>query len=142
MKMDITYGELAGLIAAGAFLIFVLFLIPVLLKVAKTMKEVSGVVSTANSTIATVTDDVSALSEQVEGLLVKTNTLLNDVNGKVATIDPVFVAAADLGQSVSDVNNSTKNIVSRVSDLSGKTSKAGMAASILSKLHSKKKSED
>ncbi len=39
--------------------------------------------------------------QQVEGLLVKGNHLLNDINGKVETIDPLFTAVADLSASVS-----------------------------------------
>ena len=43
-----------------------------------------------------MTSDVNVLSRQVEGLLVKSNELLTDVNQKVATIDPLFTAVADL----------------------------------------------
>ncbi|WP_439644582.1 DUF948 domain-containing protein [Amylolactobacillus amylophilus] len=135
--MDISLGALAGLIAAVAFLILVLFLIPVLVRTAKTMKEVSRTVATTNKTVEQVTNNVDALSQQVEGLLVKSNTLLNDVNGKVQTLDPVFVAAADLGQSVSDINTSSKNIVHRVSGFSGTATKAGVAGTILKKSDAK-----
>lgn len=139
--MSITFGELAGLIAAIAFLLLVLFLIPVLIKVAKTMNEVSATVATTNETVQKVTDDVNGLSTQVESLLVKSNTLLNDINGKVETLEPVFVAAADLGQSVSDINNSSKNIVHRVSGVSKNAGKFGVASTILNKVISKKDSQ-
>lgn len=48
------------------------------------------------------------MSRQVEGLLVKSNELLLDINGKVATIDPLFTAVADLSESVSELNHSSK----------------------------------
>lgn len=41
---------------------------------------------------------------QTNEILAKANVLVEDVNGKVATIDPLFVAIADLSESVSDLN--------------------------------------
>ncbi|HCO71729.1 MAG TPA: DUF948 domain-containing protein, partial [Enterococcus sp.] len=55
---------------------------------------------------------------------VKTNELLQDVNGKVATIDPLFTAVADLSTSVSELNVSGKNLITRVGSLGRTTAKA------------------
>lgn len=62
--------------------------------------------------------------------MVKTNELLQDVNGKVATIDPLFTAVADLSTSVSELNSSGKNLVSRVGSLGRTTAKATVAGKV------------
>ena len=46
--MTISYGALAGLIAAIAFLILVLFTIPMLIRTAKVLKETSATIQTTN----------------------------------------------------------------------------------------------
>lgn len=46
--MTISYGALAGLIAAIAFLILVLFTIPMLIRTAKVLKETSATIRTTN----------------------------------------------------------------------------------------------
>ena len=84
----------------------------------------------ANTTIRVVTKDVDVLSSEVEGLLVKTNTLLNDVNGKVATIDPLFTAVADLSESVSDLNHSGKQAISKLSAVTKTTAQATVAGKV------------
>ena len=63
-----------------------------------------------NTTIDVVTKDVDNLSIEVEGLLNKANTLVDDVNGKLSKTDPFIVAIGDLGTSVSDLNDSTRKI--------------------------------
>jgi len=62
--------------------------------------------------------------------LVKTNELLQDVNGKVATIDPLFTAVADLSTSVSELNVSGKNLITRVGSLGRTTAKATVAGKV------------
>ncbi|WP_439646476.1 DUF948 domain-containing protein [Secundilactobacillus collinoides] len=103
-----TGGQVAGMIAAVAFLILVLFIGMFLSKMLTTLKEV-------NRSIQTLTDDVDVVSKQAEDIMANANTLLEDVNKKVATVDPVFQAAADLGTSVSDLNDATRNLTSKVS---------------------------
>ncbi|WP_125981776.1 DUF948 domain-containing protein [Loigolactobacillus iwatensis] len=119
-----TGGEAAALIAAIAFLILVFFIVLVLIRVTKIMREVQTTVAEANRTVTTVTSDVDALSKEVEGLLTKANVLLEDVNGKVANLDPVFQAAGDLGESVSDVNEASHHLVERLTNIGNSTAKA------------------
>lgn len=83
-----------------------------------------------NTTIEVVTKDVDLLSRQVEGLLVKSNELLLDINGKVETIDPLFTAIADLSESVSELNTSSKNIVTKVGGIGRTTAKATVAGKV------------
>lgn len=51
-------GEIAGLIAAIAFAILVVFIVRVLLQVSKTLEKVDQTVAEANTTIEIVTKDV------------------------------------------------------------------------------------
>ncbi|MEJ6400427.1 DUF948 domain-containing protein [Nicoliella lavandulae] len=97
----------AGIIAALAFLLLVIFIGVFLLKLVTTLNEV-------NQSLKSLTDDVDVISSQTEKVLASSNTMLKDLNDKVNTIDPVFQAAADLGVSVSELNDSTKNLTSRV----------------------------
>lgn len=127
-----TGGQIAGLIAAIAFAALVIYIILFLRELTKTMKEVTGIVNEANETVKVVTKDVDALSIEVQGLLNKSNVLLDDVNGKVAQVDPLFKAIGDIGVTVSDVNDSTRNLVlnitntaqSKVDDIKDKTTQA------------------
>ncbi|RHW49283.1 DUF948 domain-containing protein [Lactobacillus bombicola] len=114
--MIISYGALAGLIAAVALLILVLFTIPVLIRVAKAAKEVNKTIQLTNESIQQVTKDVDELLDQTGDLLDKTNVLMADVNVKMKTMDPVVQAAADLGVSVSDVNASSRRMAKKVSN--------------------------
>ena len=54
---------------------------------------------------------------------------MTDVNGKMKTLDPVVKAAADLGESVSELNDSSKKIAKRFS--SNRLSHAGLVSSIV-----------
>lgn len=128
--MFMSGGEIAALIAAIAFAALVFFIIRVLLQVSKTLLKVDTTVAEVNKTIQVVTRDVDILSREVEGLLVKSNSLLLDVNQKVEKVDPLFTAIADLSLSVSDLNQSSRLMVSRFSSL-GKTA---TQASILGKV--------
>lgn len=105
---------MAGLIAACAFLVLVVFLVvklnPILSKLDKTVAQV-------NDSLEIITRDVDNLSIEVEGLLNKTNALVDDVNGKIKKTDPLFTAIGDLGETVSDVNDSTRSLATKVTNL-------------------------
>lgn len=109
-----TAGQVAGLIAAIAFLILVIFIGVFLMKMVRTLGEV-------NQSVKTMTSDMDVIAKQTEDILANANTLLDDVNHKVATIDPVFQAAADLGTSVSDLNEATRDLTGRVKSTAKKT---------------------
>lgn len=104
------YGEIAGLIAAIAFAVLVVFIILTLRKVTDILDEVEKIAQEANKSLAIITKDVDHLSIEVEGLLNKTNTLVDDLNGKIGKTDPLFTAIGDLGVTVSDVNQSTRHL--------------------------------
>ncbi|MGO4937062.1 DUF948 domain-containing protein [Fundicoccus sp. Sow4_H7] len=109
-----TLGGIAGLIAAIAFAVLVVFICLNLSKLSKIMEDIQKTVQHVNSTIDVVTKDVDNLSIEVEGLLNKANTLVDDVNGKLGKTDPLFTAIGDLGVTVSDLNESTKDMASNL----------------------------
>lgn len=109
-----TIGEIAGLIAALAFVVLVAFICINLSKLSQIMKEINQTVSKVNVTIDVLTKDVDNLSIEVEGLLNKANTLVDDLNGKLNKTDPLFTAIGDLGETVSDLNDSTKQMTSNL----------------------------
>lgn len=111
-----TWGEVAGIIAAVAFAVLVVFIVLLLRQVSKTVKEVVKTVDQVNQTIAILRRDVDGLSVEAQGLLNKSNQLLEDINGKVEMIDPLFEAIGDVGVSVSDVNDSTRNLVLNITN--------------------------
>ncbi|MFC6255077.1 DUF948 domain-containing protein [Secundilactobacillus hailunensis] len=118
-----TAGQVAGLIAAIAFLILVFFIGAFLMKMVRTLNEV-------NKSVKTMTDDIDVISKHAEDILASTNTLLDDVNHKVATIDPVFQAAADLGTSVSELNSATHDLTGKVKSTAKKTATTGLFAKL------------
>lgn len=125
-----TGGEIAALIAAGAFAILVLGICFVLFKVANVVSELNTTVGEANKSLSTITKDADHLLIEVEGLLNKTNTTLDDVNGKLGLTDPLFKAVGDLGESVSRLNDSTRNLTSHLASASKKGASIGIAKKV------------
>ncbi len=119
-------GNIALLIIAIAFDVLVVFLVIVLHKVSKVVEE-------ANRTVKLVSSDVDVLLHQADGIMAKANTLLDDVNGKVATIDPLFTAVADFYESVSDINASSRKLVTRLNRGSTKRKTTSASAVVLAK---------
>lgn len=114
-------GEIALIIAAVGFAILMIALAYVILKAAKVVEQLNTTVKEANQTLGVVTKNADHLLIEVEGLLNKSNTTLDDMNGKLLLTDPLFQAVGDLGTSVSDLNNATRNLTLKVA---GKSKKA------------------
>ncbi|MDN6293467.1 MAG: DUF948 domain-containing protein [Alkalibacterium sp.] len=125
-----TGGEIAALIAAIAFAVLVLGLVYVLFKVAKMVSELNTTVEEANKSLSTITKDADLLLIEVEGLLNKSNVTLDDVNGKLGLTDPLFKAVGDLGESVSSLNNSTRNLSSHLASASKRGASMGIAKKV------------
>lgn len=102
-----TTGEIAALIAAIAFLILVIWIGWFLSKTVKSL-------NTTVSQLSKLTDDADNLSRELEDVLSNTNQLLADVNDKAEKLDPAIQAVADVGQSVSDVNNASRQLVEKI----------------------------
>lgn len=97
-----TVGQIAGLIAAIAFLILVIWIGWFLTKVIRNLTA--------------LTKNVNDLTKELDGVLTNTNELLTDVNDKAEMITPAVQAIADVGQSVSDVNEASRNLVEKIND--------------------------
>lgn len=119
-SMVLTFGQLAGLIAAGAFLILVIALCFVLKGLIKTLEETT-------KSIGAVTEDINGISKELEQLVNKTNTLMDDVNQKSAKLDPLFETMAELSESVSDLNAASRNMAERVSGSAKAATQVSMA---------------
>lgn len=118
-----TGGEIAAIIVAVAFAALVVALVYVLLKVADVITELNHTVSEANQALRTLTKDTDQLLVEVEGLLNKSNVTLEDVNGKMSLLTPLFKAIGDLGQTVSDLNASSRNLASSLTSFTQKKHK-------------------
>ncbi|MGF3112407.1 DUF948 domain-containing protein [Facklamia sp. P9177] len=126
-----TIGQIAAMIAALAFAILVVFLSMTLMKIGEILTNLKETVSKLNNTIDVVTKDVDHLSIEVEGLLNKSNTLVDDLNAKLGKTDPLFTAIGDVGTSVSELNDSTKEMTSNfVSNMLKKNKKKSPIDSI------------
>ena len=98
MFIEIAYGILGlALVALVIYLIFFL-------------SKIGKVVDETQVTIKTLTSDVNVTLHHTNELLAKVNVLTEDLNQKVATIDPLFTAVADLSVSVSDLNDQARQI--------------------------------
>lgn len=123
-------GEIAAIIAAVAFAVLVIFIVVNLMKLSKIAGEIQQTVKEANNSISVITKDVDSLSIEVEGLLNKANALVDDVNGKLGKTDPLFQAIGDLGVTVSDLNQSSRNLVGHVTGATKKTAQVSVASKI------------
>ncbi|WP_251547166.1 DUF948 domain-containing protein [Limosilactobacillus caecicola] len=95
-----TIGQIAGLIAAIAFVVLVLWIGWFLTKLVKNLADLSH--------------NINDLTNELDNVLTNTNELLEDVNDKAEMITPAVQAIADVGQSVSDINDASRNFVDRI----------------------------
>ena len=120
--------EIAFLIIAIALAAFLVALIPTLLRTRHVVKEVE-------ETVAVLRTDINVTLHQTNEILAKANVLVEDV------IDPLFVAVAELSESVSDLNTEARYIGAKASAAGASVGKAGSAyavGKIASKLFRKK----
>lgn len=109
-----TIGGIAWLIVAISIAVFVVFLCLILFNFAGVVKELRETVSKINETLSVVNRDADRILVEVEGIANKANHLVDDLNGKLGKTDPLFKAIGDVGASVSDLNESSKNIASNI----------------------------
>ena len=114
MFIEIAYG-LLGL----ALVTLVIYMIFFLSKIGKVVDE-------TQKTIQVLTSDVNVTLHQTNDLLAKVNVLTDDLNQKVAKIDPLFTAVADLSESVSDLNDQARQLSVKAVSAGGKTVKASI----------------
>ena len=115
--------EVALLIFAIAFAVMVGVFIPIGVKLYKTVDVV-----TSNKKAMEFLDKKSQTA--IYEILAKANVLVEDVNGKVSTIDPLFVAVADLSESVSDLNAQARRLSQKATQATSNVGKASAAYAI------------
>ena len=128
--MNLTGGEIAGLIAAIAFAILAISLAVVIFKAGNVIGELNTTIDEVNKTITVLTKNTDHLLIEVEGLLNKSNTTLNYVIGKLSLTDPFFKEVGDLGLSVSELNHATKNLTTQLSGSAKKGSTIGISRKV------------
>ena len=87
------------------YIIVAIVLIVFLVYLTLTVQKFGRVADQAEKTLNTLTSDVDVTLHHTNELLAKVNVLADDVNVKIATIDPLFTAVADLSVSVSDLTH-------------------------------------
>lgn len=95
-------------IIAVAFVFLVYFLINTLIAMRKTLESVSSTVEGLQRQV----DDIMKESAQ---LIHKSNLLADDIQRKSDSLDSIFLAAKDLGESVQRINYSVKRVSEAVS---------------------------
>ncbi|WP_395318742.1 DUF948 domain-containing protein [Fructilactobacillus frigidiflavus] len=122
-----TVGQIAGLIAAIAFAVLVIFIGIFLLNLVKA-------VNNASRNLDSITIDINELSDNA-------SDLIDNVNDRIDQIDPVFQAAADLGSTISEATEKAKHTTDSLRNkmnLFTKTSILSVMANTAIKLFSKK----
>ena len=114
MFIEIAYGLLG--LALVALVIYMIFF----------LSKIGKVVDETQKTIQVLTSDVNVTLHQTNDLLAKVNVLTDDLNQKVATIDPLFTAVADLSESDSDLNDQARQLSVKAVSAGGKTVKASI----------------
>ena len=118
-----------------ALAVFFVYLTIFIHKLGKTVDE-------TNRTIKLLTTDANVSLYQVNELMAKVNVLTDDVAGKMEVINPLFVADADLSETVSDLNSSARNLSDKAVTTGGGVRSAlsrTLLSTALSGLGSKKK---
>ena len=114
MFIEIAYGLLG--LALVALVIYMIFF----------LSKIGKVVDETQKTIQVLTSDVNVTLHQTNDLLAKVKVLTDDLNQKVATIDPLFTAVADLSESVSDLNDQARQLSVKAVSAGEKTVKASI----------------
>ncbi|MFK5676678.1 MULTISPECIES: DUF948 domain-containing protein [unclassified Ligilactobacillus] len=121
--MVLTFGQLAGLIAALAFVVLVVFMCLVLHKLGKTINQLSA-------TLTDVTHEATTLSADADRILKKTDDLMADINAKSQKLEPLVDTAVALSKSVDDLNTASRKMVHHVASAREEGSKLNSAVKL------------
>ncbi|UTR11420.1 DUF948 domain-containing protein [Evansella sp. LMS18] len=95
-------------IIAVAFAALVFYLIKTLISMKQTLDNVS-------STVEGLQQQVDGITKESQELIHKTNLLADDIQRKSDSLNSVFAAANDLGETVQNVNHSLKTVSAAIS---------------------------
>ena len=116
--------EVAYILVAIAWIVCLVYL-------TITIQKAGRMIDETEKTIKTLSSDVNVTLHQTNELLAKVNVLADDINIKVATIDPLFTAVADFSYSVSYLNQHARVLGKKASSAGSKTIKTGAGLSAL-----------
>lgn len=132
-----TLGQVAGLIAALAFVVLVIFLGMMLVQLAKVLKNLQATVEETTKTVKTLTIDVDKIANQGNDLTAKVNVLMDDVNSKIASLNPLFGTLENVGTSLEKMTDKSESSSKlHLGKLTPKT--AGKLAKVAWKIYRKK----
>ena len=101
--MDVTAGEIAGLIAAGAFLMLVLVLAVPILKLGRTVDAATQAINDMNDRSGPLLGNVTETVENVNTALGQVQVSLDGVNIQLAKVDTMTEHAQNITASVANL---------------------------------------
>lgn len=93
-----TLGQIAGLIAALAFVALVVYLAKTLISTAKLLNELQDTIKETTKMVEVLSKNTDDIMQQTNQLVDKTNTLMDDVNSKSSKLNPLFDTVENLGK--------------------------------------------
>ncbi|ALA54311.1 DUF948 domain-containing protein [Shouchella clausii] len=100
---------ISALIVALAFAILVIYLI-------KTLKSATKTLENTSATVEALEKQLRGITTESELLLKKTNVLADDLQQKSESLNTVFGAAKELGESMKTLNQSVHQVSTKISD--------------------------
>ncbi|MFC6322958.1 DUF948 domain-containing protein [Companilactobacillus baiquanensis] len=134
-----TGGQIAGLIAAVAFVALVVYLAMTLIQTAKLLKELQSTMQETTKMVEVLSKNTDELMQQSSQLVDKTNTLMDDVNGKAEKLNPLFDTVENLGQKAANATAEKPNSGFGIHSLMNLASVASMVKSAAKFVPRKKK---
>jgi uncharacterized protein YoxC len=101
--MDVTAGEIAGLIAAGAFLMLVLVLAVPILKLGRTVDAATQAINDLNDRSGPLLGNVTETVENVNTALGQVQVSMDGVNVQLAKVDTMTEHAQNITASVANL---------------------------------------
>lgn len=104
-EITFTYGELAALVAAGAFLILCLAAALVLLRARKTVDAATHAIQDVTARTGPLLNNVNATVEGVNGALRQVHTSLDEVNTQLERVDTITGHAQQVSGNVANMTS-------------------------------------
>src|SRR3954447_12032143 len=101
--MDVTAGEIAGLIAAGAFLMLVLVLAVPILKLRHTVDAATRAINDLTDRTGPLLANVNETVENVNTALGQTQVTLDGVNVQLAKVDTITGHAQNISSNIANL---------------------------------------
>ena len=104
-----TGGQIAGLIAAIAFVVLVVYLARTLIQTAKLLQELQETMKETTKMVEVLSKNTDQILDQSTKLVDKTNTLMDDVNSKSSKLNPLFDTVENIGKKTAHATEEKPN---------------------------------